>query len=62
MGKEKSERAVKGTPCVHYWMIASPSGSSMSLGTCKLCGERRDFLNSMNDSRWPRKRNSSLSV
>ena len=30
--------------CVHHWVIDAPSGP-VSLGSCKLCGERREFRN-----------------
>ncbi|MDO8491363.1 MAG: hypothetical protein Q7T04_05045 [Dehalococcoidia bacterium] len=32
--------------CCHYWVIGSPAGPS-SAGTCKFCGTRRDFTNSV---------------
>lgn len=57
MVKGRTEQAVKSTLCVHYWMIAPPNGGRTSLGRCKVCGEKKDFLNSMNDSKWPGKRN-----
>ncbi|MGE0057093.1 MAG: hypothetical protein AB7T32_03830 [Dehalococcoidia bacterium] len=30
--------------CAHHWMIERPS-AEISRGTCKLCGESRDFQN-----------------
>jgi hypothetical protein len=42
--KEKlSEKKDKQT-CHHYWEIEVANGPS-SLGTCKYCGETREFLN-----------------
>ena len=32
--------------CVHFWRIASPNGP-FSLGTCKLCGNKKEFKNSL---------------
>ena len=31
--------------CAHHWIIATAEGP-ISLGTCKLCGECREFSNS----------------
>ena len=32
--------------CCHHWVISSPGGP-MSPGTCKLCGGRKEFINSL---------------
>jgi hypothetical protein len=32
--------------CVHFWQIASPNGP-LSRGTCKLCGDTKEFRNSL---------------
>lgn len=32
--------------CVHYWIIDVPSGP-VSGGKCRLCGESKDFRNSL---------------
>ena len=37
--------------CVHYWLIESPNGPT-SIGTCKGCGEEREFRNSIQVSSW----------
>ncbi len=37
------------TPCRHFWKIGSPDGVT-STGVCQLCGERRDFLNSISNA------------
>ncbi len=38
--------------CVHYWVIATPSGGATSVGVCKLCGEERDHSNSFPAAPW----------
>lgn len=30
--------------CVHYWIIEPPEGAT-SMGKCKYCKERREFIN-----------------
>ncbi len=46
--KEKEivkEKALKEEPkCHHFWVIDVANGPS-SLGKCKVCGEKREFLN-----------------
>lgn len=37
--------------CQHHWRIAPPNGAT-SVGTCKYCGEVREFRNSTTDSIW----------
>jgi hypothetical protein len=37
--------------CRHHWVIESPQGAT-SLGTCKVCGEEREFRNSATDTLW----------
>ena len=37
--------------CRHHWLIETPSGAT-SWGTCKQCGERRQFVNSASDALW----------
>ena len=32
--------------CTHHWLIETPTGP-VSRGRCKLCGEERDFSNSI---------------
>ena len=39
--------------CVHFWEIASPNGP-VSLGTCKLCSDTKEFRNSVYSSTWSR--------
>ncbi len=33
--------------CTHHWIIEMPDGP-VSAGTCKLCGETREFRNTFN--------------
>lgn len=35
----------------HFWVIESPNGPT-SQGTCKLCGNEREFRNSVDSSTW----------
>ncbi len=39
-----------GGLCEHHWVIDSPAGS-LSKGTCRSCGEERDFPNNPEDRR-----------
>lgn len=32
--------------CAHYWVIESPCGP-VSRGKCSICGEEREFINSL---------------
>jgi hypothetical protein len=41
--KSIAEKPVK-TECHHFWVIEVANGPS-SFGTCKYCGETREFLN-----------------
>ena len=41
----------KSTECSHHWSIEPPNGT-MSIGNCKLCGEKREFRNSFEYSSW----------
>jgi hypothetical protein len=34
--------------CIHHWLIETPDGKT-SLGTCRLCGEIREFSNDWTD-------------
>jgi hypothetical protein len=33
-------------PCAHHWIIETPDGP-VSTGRCRLCGEEREFSNSV---------------
>ena len=37
--------------CPHHWVIDSPNGPT-STGTCKLCGAKQDFVNSLGSVGW----------
>ena len=37
--------------CVHHWIIA-PAYGPVSKGTCKICGQEKEFLNSISESLW----------
>ena len=37
--------------CCHHWMIESPNGPT-SFGTCRSCGEVREFKNSVQITSW----------
>ncbi len=41
----KQKRATKEA-CSHYWII-EPAAGRVSEGTCRFCGERRQFANSL---------------
>ena len=37
--------------CVHIWVIDPPEGPT-SIGICRQCSEKRDFLNSLSEETW----------
>ena len=37
--------------CCHHWLIESPGGPT-SAGTCRDCGEMREFKNSLQITSW----------
>lgn len=37
--------------CAHYWIISVPEGA-VSAGECKLCGDKREFLNTPPFLQW----------
>ena len=39
------------TECSHFWLIDSPNGPT-SIGRCQLCGDTRDFKNSVHVTSW----------
>jgi hypothetical protein len=51
--KEDGQRAEAATrrPCRHHWLIESAQGTT-SKGCCKLCGDEREFRNSVSDPGW----------
>lgn len=46
--KEKIHRKKDNQSCHHYWVIEVANGPSSS-GTCKYCGETKEFLNAFPD-------------
>lgn len=49
-----TQEATDATECNrHHWQIESPNGP-VSIGKCKICGERREFNNSIQGSGWDR--------
>jgi len=42
--KEKIVQKLENKECHHFWIIEEANGPS-SFGTCKYCGERKEFLN-----------------
>ena len=39
--------------CAHHWEIESPNGPT-SVGVCKVCGETKEFRNSITSTGWDR--------
>ncbi|PZC50804.1 MAG: hypothetical protein DK304_000510 [Chloroflexi bacterium] len=37
--------------CVHFWLIEPPNGPT-SYGSCRQCGVRQEFRNSVETSSW----------
>ena len=37
--------------CNHHWIIESPNGPT-SVGSCRICGEIREFKNSIQITSW----------
>jgi hypothetical protein len=42
--KERIQEKPENTQCHHFWDIEVANGPS-SMGTCRYCGETREFLN-----------------
>lgn len=47
---ENSEQLDRST-CCHHWVI-QPASGPLSLGVCQMCGENREFKNSLGDTSW----------
>ena len=46
-------------PCPHHWIIETPDGPA-STGRCRLCGEEREFRNSIETrGGWTQKKENS---
>jgi len=48
---EATTEAVVEGGCVHHWVIDPPNGA-VSQGSCKSCGEKKEFRNSFEYSSW----------
>jgi len=46
--EQLAEAVEKQVVCHHHWMIEDANGS-VSRGTCRLCGARKDFPNYLSD-------------
>ncbi len=49
--RKPEARPVETGACRHHWIIESPRGT-LSSGRCELCGEERQFRNSVDDHIW----------
>lgn len=45
------QAAAAAAQCGHHWVIESPNGPT-STGTCRRCGEIREFKNSIQITSW----------
>jgi len=48
---EETTAEVTEGGCVHHWVIDPPNGA-VSQGSCKTCGEKKEFRNSFEYSSW----------
>jgi len=48
---EETTAEVTEGGCVHHWVIDPPNGA-VSEGSCKTCGEKKEFRNSFEYSSW----------
>lgn len=52
MSEEKAkEQTLPGDKCRHHWLI-QPANGPISEGVCQVCGENREFKNSVEASTW----------
>ena len=45
---EEKEAREPRTRCGHYWSIEAANGPT-SIGTCRICGEKKEFYNAFPD-------------
>ena len=45
----------------HHWMLDTPNGP-ITIGTCKICHEDREFYNSIDTAAWPALRKNKESA
>ena len=57
--KEVSEKRVPEVECHHYWLIEGAKGPT-SRGVCRLCGAKKEFLNSLPQITPTKRRNTRL--
>jgi hypothetical protein len=57
----ETQNDIPEATCHHFWIIESANGPK-SLGTCKYCGERRDFFNSAPEETAVKQRNHPLGL
>ncbi len=51
--EQETEQERTESDCMHHWLIESPNGP-VSVGVCKICGEKGEFKNSIQGSGWDR--------
>jgi hypothetical protein len=60
--KERAlERPVEPEGCHHYWIIEVANGPS-SVGRCKICGKKKEFLNAFPDFNPMKRRSNPLDL
>lgn len=45
------EENASSLSCKHHWVISAPKGPS-SMGSCRVCGMTKEFLNSIEVTPW----------
>tara|TARA_B100000029_G_scaffold326813_1_gene319247 strand:+ start:1213 stop:1455 length:243 start_codon:yes stop_codon:yes gene_type:complete len=48
---EDNKTGITDDGCAHHWIIEPPNGA-VSQGSCKICGEQKEFRNSFEYSSW----------
>ncbi len=46
---------IQDKQCSHHWIIETPNGP-ISMGICKLCGAKKEFMNSPEIYFWPKEK------
>ena len=59
--KEKTVERLQENGCHHYWIIEVANGPK-SVGSCKYCGETREFYNAFPDINPLRRGNNPLKL
>jgi hypothetical protein len=55
------EKEARKPACGHYWVIDSANGPT-SFGTCKYCGEKKEFYNAFPDFNPLRRSHNPMSL